>query len=119
MTGNDERPLAFVPEPTQVVTTGNYTLRGNHWSVSGDWNPSRETVVQHLRAVHSQQLQANWNIESWSIDELRSLHDDLHDREEGFRGRFAANASRNSAGQGIRSSSNGGHAFQKPGKASR
>jgi len=87
MTGNDDRPIDFIPEAVTVATTGNYRLRGNHWSVDGDWNPSRETVVRHLRASHSNGVQAGWKIETWSIEELRSLHDDIHDREEGFRGR--------------------------------
>ena len=42
MTGNDERPVPFRPEPISVVTSGNYPLRGNHWSVDGNANPTRE-----------------------------------------------------------------------------
>jgi hypothetical protein len=101
MTGNDERPVDFKPEPVQVATTGNYRLRGNHWSIEGDWNPTRESVARHLRAFHPNGIQAGWNIESWSLEELRSLHDDIHDREEGFRGRYSAamaSSTRSSAG---------------------
>jgi hypothetical protein len=110
MTGNDQRPAAFVPEPVQVQTTGHYRLRGNHWSVDSDWNPSRDTVVRHLRASHTGSLQAGWNIETWSVEELRSLHDDIHDREEGFRGRYAQSTA-------TRSSSTGGAGLKKPGSS--
>ncbi len=120
MTGNDERPVAYAPEPVQVATTGNYPLRGNHWSVEGNWNPTREYVIHHLRSIHSNQLQADWNIESWSIEELRSVHDDLHDREEGFRGRYASNStSRASSNNGSRPASTSSGGVRKPGKASR
>ncbi len=79
--GVNERPKAAVPEAVQVESTGSYPLRGNHWSVDGDWNPSREKVVEHLRGPnHVAYLQASWHIDSWSYEELRSLHDDLHER---------------------------------------
>ena len=109
MTGNDDRPADFVPEPITVATTSNYRLRGNHWSVDGDWNPSKDTVVRHLRASHSNGIQAGWKIEAWSTEELRSLHDDIHDREEGFRGRYAT------ATATAKSSSVGGAGMRKPG----
>ena len=35
---------------------------------------------------HGHQITANWAIESWSYEELRSLHDDLHEREIGATG---------------------------------
>ncbi len=79
--GVNERPTAPVLEAALVATTGHWPLRGNHWSVSGDWNPSREEVIAHLRgANHASELQADWKIEDWSYEELRSLHDDLHER---------------------------------------
>lgn len=108
MTGNDDRPADFIPETVTVATTGNYRLRGNHWSVDGDWNPSKDYVVRHLRASHSNGIQAGWKIESWSTEELRSLHDDIHDREEGFRGRYATATT-------TKSSSVGGAGMKKPG----
>ncbi len=84
MKGQDERPKAAVPEEIQVETTGHYPLRGNHWSVEGDFNPTSATLVTHLRgANHVSQLAAEWQIEEWSVEELRSLHDDLHEREGG------------------------------------
>ena len=47
--GIDERPAAPVLEAARVATTGSYPLRGNHWSVNGDWNPTKDEVVAHLR----------------------------------------------------------------------
>ena len=41
MTGHDERPAPFLPQPITVTTSGNYPLRGNHWSVDGNPSPTR------------------------------------------------------------------------------
>ena len=83
LTGKSERPATAVSEPARVASTGSYRLRGNHWSVDGDWNPPRATVVSHLRsASHAYRLASNWAIEGWSYEELRSLHDDLHEQEQ-------------------------------------
>src|SRR4029079_12262793 len=96
--GKNERPKAPIPEPARVDTTNSYRLRGNHWSVDGDWSPSRDTLVSHLRSPnHAGQLASNWRIEGWSNEELRSLHDDLHERELGA----------TSAGYSVESSSGG------------
>ncbi len=82
--GIDERPPGMPTEAARAETTGHYPLRGNHWSVDGDWSPARETVVAHLRGPnHAQYMQASWQIESWSYEEVRSLHDDLHERYGG------------------------------------
>lgn len=82
--GIDERPPGSVPEAARVETTGNYPLRGNHWSIDEDWNPSREKVVNHLRGpVHGGQTARYPNLETWSYEELRSLHDNLHEIEMG------------------------------------
>jgi hypothetical protein len=70
-----------VLEAARVESTGSYPLRGNHWSVEGDWNPTRDKVITHLRGPnHYWQLTAAWKIDDWSVEELRSLHDDLHER---------------------------------------
>lgn len=82
LNGKNERPRAVVPEQARVQTTGSYPLRGNHWSVDGDWRPAHDRLVGHLRGPnHGSQILASWTIESWSYEELRSLHDDLHERE--------------------------------------
>lgn len=84
MKGQNERPKAAVPEEIQVETTGHYPLRGNHWSVDGDFDPSHAKVLTHLRGeFHSPQLMAEWKIDEWCVEELRSLHDDLHERYGG------------------------------------
>lgn len=81
--GESERPQAVIPEAIRVKSTGSYRLRGNHWSVEGDWSPSREKVISHLRGPHGSQVAATYAIDSWSYEELRSLHDDIHEREGG------------------------------------
>jgi len=83
-TGINLRPPGSVPEAAHVATTGNYPLRGNHWSIEGDWNASRAAVIAHLRgSVHGTQIKPQFVIESWSYEELLSLHDDLHEHEMG------------------------------------
>ena len=80
--GKNERPAGFVSEPVRVEATGSYRLRGNHWSVDGDWNPARSVVLTHLRSPsHGYQVAVNYRLETWSYEELRSLHDDLHEQE--------------------------------------
>jgi hypothetical protein len=61
--GVDERPAGSVSEAARVETTGHYPLRGNHWSIDEDWNPSKEKVVSHLRGpTHGHQILKNWEI---------------------------------------------------------
>ncbi len=79
LNGRNERPSGAIPEAARVAWTGSYPLRGNHWSIEGDWNPSRDRVVGHLRNTHGSQVSASYAIESWSVEELKSLHDDLHE----------------------------------------
>ena len=83
ITGKERRPA---PPPMMEVTvesSGNYPLRGSHWSVEGDWHPSREKVLLHLRGPnHAHQLRDEWTLDHWSREELRSLHDNLHELEE-------------------------------------
>jgi hypothetical protein len=86
--GADERPPGAVMETARVASTGSYPLRGNHWSIDEDWSPSREKVVSHLRGpAHGHSILASWKIEDWSIEELRSLHDNLHEREMAYTSR--------------------------------
>ncbi|HEX3654899.1 MAG TPA: hypothetical protein VHV55_03785 [Pirellulales bacterium] len=79
--GVDERPSGAILEIARVETTGQYPLRGNHWSVDDDWSPTREKVLSHLRGTHGSQISATYAIETWSYEELRSLHDNLHEQE--------------------------------------
>lgn len=88
--GQSERPAGTISEVARVETTGNYRLRGNHWTLEGDANPSKQSVVNHLRGPnHAHASAAYGTIENWSYEELRSLHDDLHEREGGTVGNFA------------------------------
>jgi hypothetical protein len=89
--GQNERPasLSAVTEAARVETTGHYRLRGNHWTVEGQPNPSKEMVLAHLRGPnHGHAAPAYGSLETWSLEELRSLHDDLHEREGGTVGNF-------------------------------
>jgi len=81
--GENERPKSAISEAARVETTGNYRLRGNHWTVEGDPNPSKEVVLKHLRGIHGNSSAPYGSIENWSTEELRSLHDDIHEREGG------------------------------------
>lgn len=82
--GINERPREPIPEAIRVETTGHYRLRGNHWSLEGDPNPTKQTVLGHLRGPnHGHASAVHGDIESWSYEELRSLHDDLHEQEGG------------------------------------
>lgn len=82
--GQSERPAGMVSEVARVETTGNYRLRGNHWTLEGDPNPSKQAVINHLKGPnHGHASTAYGAIENWSYQELLSLHDDLHEREGG------------------------------------
>jgi hypothetical protein len=82
--GKDERPAGSLPEKVAVDWTGHFPLRGNHWTIDGDWSPSREKLIGHLRGpVHGPQIAGRYEIESWSYEELRSLHDKLHEVDMG------------------------------------
>lgn len=85
MKGINERPGSSRPEAALVEHTGSYPLRGNHWTIDGDWTPSKEKLIHHLRGPnHGHQITAhNYQIETWSYEELRSVHDDLHEQEMG------------------------------------
>lgn len=80
--GKNERPKESVPEAARVKTTASYPLRGNHWTVEGDAKPTKEKLIGHLRGPnHGHQVAGKYAVETWSYEELRSLHDDLHERE--------------------------------------
>ena len=69
--GIDQRPAGSVKEAARVEWTGHYPLRGNHWSVEGDWNPSKGKTIEHLHGPnHENHLAASWKIEEWSLEEF-------------------------------------------------
>ncbi len=95
ISGKDQRPASAVSEAARVASTGNYRLRGNHWSIEGDFNPSQEKVVAHLHGPNHGHVSWGYgNIETWSLEEVRSLHDDLHEREGGTVGVANSSGSR-------------------------
>ena len=78
--GRDERLEPLLDAKVTVDWTGHYPLRGNHWSVEGEWLPTFEFLVEHMRGEnHLTQVPPRWPIETWSYDEVRSLHDDVHE----------------------------------------
>ena len=78
--GRDERLEPLLDAKVTIDWTGHYPLRGNHWSVEGEWLPTFEFLVEHMRGEnHLTQVPPRWPIESWSYDEVRSLHDDVHE----------------------------------------
>ncbi len=81
--GFDERERPPVAEAVKVETSGQYPLRGNHWSVDGDWSPTHAELIGHLRGPnHNTLFPQEWGIEAWSTEELRALHDDLHEQNK-------------------------------------
>jgi hypothetical protein len=97
LTGKNERPPTAIAEPARVAWTGHYRLRGNHWSVDGDWNPSFATLAGHLRGPnHYYRIASSWQLEAWSYEELRSLHDDLHEQEQASSGSSSSRSSSSS-----------------------
>lgn len=81
--GVDERPQPPPAEEVTVETTGHYPLRGNHWSVDGNYEPTQKQVAEHLRGPsHNELFPQEWEIESWSLEELLALHDDLHEQNQ-------------------------------------
>ncbi len=80
-TGTDLRPKGSPVDPATVETTGHYPLRGNHWSVDGNFNPTKVEVIEHLHGPnHVEHLQPEWKLDTWALEELKSLHDDLHEK---------------------------------------
>jgi len=58
---------------------GGYPTHPQRWNVNGNWNPSREELITHLQSgQHAGKFSASW-LESLSVDELKSLHDDDHE----------------------------------------
>jgi signal recognition particle subunit SEC65 len=57
-----------------------YPIRGGHWSVGSNWNPSKPEAIYHLlyHPNHSGKFSATW-LEGESLESLLSLHDDDHE----------------------------------------
>lgn len=57
-----------------------YPVRGGHWSVGSNWNPSSSQVKYHLlyHPNHSGKFSQTY-LDRLSLQELKSLHDDDHE----------------------------------------
>jgi len=62
------RPVTF-PRLTRV-----------RWSVNGSWNPSRETLIRHLRGAHGA---GGYDLEGMDRASLLNLHDWIHGGRRG------------------------------------
>lgn len=51
---------------------------GYRWNVRGNWFPSREQTIGHLIADHNMTIDAAIDL---SDDELRRVHDEIHNRQ--------------------------------------
>ena len=78
--GVDERPE---PKrlPVTVDNNGEYPIRGNWWSVEGNWNASRREVIKHLlESPNHRELRPYGSmIKRMSRAEAHSLHSDHHE----------------------------------------
>ena len=55
--------------------------RGQFWSIEGDFKPSRDIVLLHLRtSFNHKEALASWPLEELSLNELQSIHSDHHER---------------------------------------
>lgn len=72
-------PPSNASEPPKVKGH-QYPVRGGHWSVNGDWTPSKAELIRHLMAdgMHRGKFSQQY-LESLSREELLSLHDDDHE----------------------------------------
>lgn len=59
----------------------SYKVRSNYWSVEGNWHPSRDQVLRHLRrsSIHRFASFQQWPLEQLTLPELQSLHSDHHE----------------------------------------
>lgn len=77
------------PDPQQVETVrieaASYPLGGRNWSINGDDNPSRATLIQHLLhdGIHAGRFSDSY-LNQLSRAELLSLHGDHHDGNVAF-----------------------------------
>ena len=60
----------------------SYPLRRKQfWSVQGNFKPTREIVLLHLRtSFNHKEALASWPLEELNLNELQSIHSDHHER---------------------------------------
>ena len=74
-------PIPTVPEvkPQPTPTKSGYPLNPVNWNVNGYWNYSRDYIITHLtQGQHARKFNRGW-LNSLSLKELQSLHDDDHE----------------------------------------
>jgi hypothetical protein len=61
-----------------------YTSRTKvRWNINGDFSPSKQTIIKHLRSDKDHADVAQWPLEVLSQQELISLHSDMHNKDYG------------------------------------
>lgn len=53
------------------------------WNINGDFSPSKETLIKHLRTDKDHSAVASWPLELLSREDLTALHSDLHNKDYG------------------------------------
>lgn len=53
------------------------------WNINGDFSPSKETLIKHLRTDKDHAAVASWPLELLSREDLTALHSDLHNKDYG------------------------------------
>ena len=54
------------------------------WNINGDFSPSKQTIIKHLRSDKEHADVALWPLEILSKEELISLHSDIHNKDYGL-----------------------------------
>ena len=78
---SSQPPVKKPVQQLQVRDSG-----GSHWSVEGDWSPSRQKTINHLVSVHGYE---RGRVEGLNLGQLLTLHDYAHE------GRSVRQASQN------------------------
>jgi hypothetical protein len=53
------------------------------WNINGDFSPSKETLIKHIRTDKDHVAVASWPLELLSREDLTALHSDLHNKDYG------------------------------------
>lgn len=88
----DDQPAKVsskLPAANSGISRRGYPVHaGMQWNVEGDWRPSRATLINHLLSHpnHRAKFDRAW-LDSLSLQELTSLHDDDHNHRVAAAGR--------------------------------
>lgn len=72
-------PLQKTAPGQSQMQGANYPTHPQRWNVNGNWNPSREQLVAHLMGGQHAGKFSGAYLNSLSVAELKSLHDDDHE----------------------------------------